>query len=142
MGKLTEERPSLDQWLNEARAMETAGQCGMYLVHNGVVRQTARVRVRQGQESPEVTGMVFSFDRDQVEQAMEDTMAREGIFCVKVWLNSGRLLPGDDIMMVLVGGDIRPRVIEALESLVEVIKTRCVREVEQFAPSGTEEVPG
>ena len=42
MSSITRERPSLDQWLKEAKAEETAGQCGMYLVHNGTVRETAR----------------------------------------------------------------------------------------------------
>ena len=41
MSSITRERPSLDQWLKEAKAEETAGQCGMYLVHNGTVRETA-----------------------------------------------------------------------------------------------------
>ena len=35
-------------------------------------------------------------------------------------------------MMVLMGGDIRPRVADALFDLVETIKTRCVVEKEQF----------
>ena len=50
MSSITRERPSLDQWLKEAKAEETAGQCGMYLVHNGTVRETARAQVRQGQD--------------------------------------------------------------------------------------------
>ena len=132
MSSITRERPSLDQWLKEAKAEETAGQCGMYLVHNGTVRETARAQVRQRQDRPAVSGMEFSFDREQVEQAMDEALQTEGIFCVKVWLNSGHLQPGDDIMMVLVGGDIRPRVADALFALVETIKTRCVVEKEQF----------
>ncbi len=76
--------------------------------------------------------MDFSFDREKVERAMDEALEKEGILCVKVWLNSGHLQPGDDIMMVLMGGDIRPRVADALFSLVETIKTRCVVEKEQF----------
>ena len=40
---------------------------------------------------------------------------------------------GDDIMLVLIGGDIRPRVIDALQSLVGTIKNECVSEVEREA---------
>ena len=37
---------------------------------------------------------------------------------------------GDDIMYVLIGGDIRPHVVEALQYLVGRIKTECVTETE------------
>jgi molybdopterin synthase catalytic subunit len=40
---------------------------------------------------------------------------------------------GDDIMYIMVGGDIRPHVIDALQSLVEKIKTECVTEIEHKA---------
>ena len=103
MSIITREKPSLDRWLKEAKAEETAGSCGMYLVHNGTVRETARAQVRGGQDCPAVTGMDFSFDREKVERAMDEALEKEGIFCVKVWLNSGHLQPGDDIMMVLMG---------------------------------------
>jgi molybdopterin synthase catalytic subunit len=45
-------------------------------------------------------------------------------------MNEGILKVGDDIMYVLVGGDIRPHVIDALQALVEEIKTKCVTEIE------------
>ena len=35
-------------------------------------------------------------------------------------------------MLVLVGGDIRPHVIDALQSLVGEIKNECVREEELY----------
>ena len=43
--------PSMDQWLKEAKADETAAKCGMYLVHNGVVREDAKAKVRGGDEN-------------------------------------------------------------------------------------------
>ena len=51
---------------------------------------------------------------------------------IDVELNEGRLSVGDDIMLVLIGGDIRPRVIDALQSLVGEIKSGCVREEELY----------
>ena len=47
---MKQQAPSLDQWLREAKAQPEAPLCGMYLSHNGVVRQTARAKVRQGVE--------------------------------------------------------------------------------------------
>ena len=123
--------PSLDQWLREAKAEPSAANCGMYLAHNGVVRQTARALVRQGaQDAAPVRGMLFSYDREKREAAVAETRALPGIYHVRVWLNEGELRLGDDIMLVLIGGDIRPHVVDALQYLVGRIKNECVQERE------------
>ena len=125
--------PSVDQWLREAKSDPAAKDCGMSLVHNGTVRQTAKAKVREGKENTEdVTGMVFRYDAGKVRSAIEQAKQMPGIFYVRVWLNEGELDVGDDIMLVLVGGDIRPHVIDALQSLVGTIKNKCVVEEELF----------
>jgi molybdopterin synthase catalytic subunit len=121
----------MDAWLREAKTHESAPLCGMYLTHNGTVRQTAKAKVRYGAEDTrEVTGMLFSYDREKVDAAIADTYKMEGIYYIKVWLNEGELAMGDDIMYVLIGGDIRPRVVDALQYLVSRIKNECVVEKE------------
>ena len=123
--------PSMDQWLREAKAHPSAPKIGMYLTHNGIVRQTAKAKVREGQENTkEVTGMIFSYDREKVDRVIADTYKMEGIYYIKVWLNEGELKVGDDIMYVLIGGDIRPRVVDALQYLVGRVKNECVVETE------------
>lgn len=124
--------PSLDGWLREAKASPEGAQCGMYLFHNGVVRETARAAARLGEDCAPVRGMCFSFDEVKVAAAIENARALPGIYYVRVWLNQGELKVGDDIMLVLVGGDIRPHVLEALQSLVGELKTHCVAETEKF----------
>lgn len=125
--------PSMDQWLKEAKAHESAPKIGMYLTHNGIVRQSARSKVRQGDpNSRPVSGMVFSYDADLVESVIADAKKLEGIYYVRVWLNEGQLKLGDDIMYVLIGGDIRPHVVDALQYLVGRIKTECVKETELY----------
>ena len=130
---MKKESPSIDQWLKEAKAHESAPKIGMYLTHNGTVRQTAKAKVRYGEENTkEVTGMLFSYDEEKVNTVIADTYKMEGIYYIKVWLNEGELTMGDDIMYVLIGGDIRPRVVDALQFLVEKIKTACVVETERY----------
>ena len=125
--------PSMEQWLREAKADPEASSAGMYLFHNGVVRRTAKAQVRAGETGmPPVTGLVFSYDPEQVAAAEDEARRLPGICYVRTWLNEGQLQVGDDIMYVLVGGDIRPRVVDALQFLVERIKTRCVTETEQY----------
>ena len=123
--------PSIDAWLKEAKAHETAPLCGMYLTHNGTVRQSAKAKVRYGAEDTQpVTGMIFSYDEEKVNAVIADAYQLEGIYYIKVWLNEGQLKMGDDIMYVLIGGDIRPRVVDALNYIVGRIKTECVVETE------------
>ncbi len=103
----------------------------MYLTHNGVVRETPKALVRQGDASAlPVTGMRFSYDRAKVEAAVAETYGLPGVYYVRVWLNEGELQVGDDIMYVLLGGDIRPHVIDGLQFLVGRIKSECVQETE------------
>ena len=123
--------PSIDAWLKEAKADASAPLCGMYLTHNGTVRQTAKAKVRYGAEdTKEVTGMIFSYDKEKVDAVIADARKLEGIYYIRVWLNEGELAMGDDIMYVLIGGDIRPRVVDALQYLVSRIKNECVTETE------------
>ena len=129
---MKKESPSIDQWLKEAKTHESAPKIGMYLTHNGTVRQTAKAKVRYGEENTkEVTGMLFSYDRAKVDEIIAATYQMEGIYYIRVWLNEGELAVGDDIMYVLIGGDIRPRVIDALNYLVGRIKNECVVEKER-----------
>ena len=122
--------PYMDQWLREAKAHESAPKIGMYLTHNGIVRQSAKARVRYGEDAQDVTGMVFSYDQSKVDAVLADAQKLDGIYYIRVWLNEGELKVGDDIMYVLIGGDIRPRVVDALNYIVGRIKNECVTETE------------
>lgn len=131
--------PSMDEWLREAKADPSADRVGMYLIHNGVVRGTARARVRDGdKDAAPVAGMVFSYDQEKVEHAISDTYKLPGICYVRVWLNEGELDVGEDIMYVLIGGDIRPHVLEGLQYLVGRIKNECVAEKELVHKKGAQ----
>lgn len=123
--------PSIDEWLKEAKKDPNALQEGMFLVHNGIVRQTPKVKVRQGiDDGSTVKGMEFTYDAEKVDAVIAETYKMDGIFHVRVWLNEGQLELGDDIMYVLIGGDIRPHVVDALQFLVGKIKNECVTEIE------------
>ncbi len=128
---MKKDSPSMDVWLKEAKASPEAARCGMFLTHNGVVRETAKAQVRFGaQDAAPVRGMRFGYDAEKAAAAVEKARAMEGIYYVRVWLNEGELTVGDDIMFVLIGGDIRPHVVDALQALVGTLKNECVTEEE------------
>jgi molybdopterin synthase catalytic subunit len=123
--------PSMEDWLREAKNSPDALKIGMFLIHNGVVRQSPKAKVRQGiDDGSSVKGMEFTYNQEKVNVAIKETLKMDGIFYTKVWLNEGQLELGDDIMYILIGGDIRPNVINGLEFLVEKIKRECVTEIE------------
>ena len=129
---MSKPEPSMDQWLAEAKASENADKCGMFLVHNGIVRATAKAQVRQGEDMPGVAQVEFSYDAAGVEAAIAEALTWDGVYYVKVWLNEGALEVGESIMYVLIGADIRPRCIDALQNLVGKIKNELVVEKEVY----------
>ncbi len=72
--------PSVDAWLKEAKADESAQKVGMYLTHNGVVRETAKAAVRMGEKDTKpVNNLRFSSDAKKVSAAVDEALAMEGI---------------------------------------------------------------
>lgn len=131
---MSKQFPSVDEWLREAKASPDAEKCGMFLTHNGTVRISAKAKVRMGAEGTKpVTAIEFAYDEEKVNAAIEKAKKLPGIYYIRVWLNEGRVEVGEDIMLVLIGGDIRPRVVDALQSLVGEIKNECVVEKEIYA---------
>ncbi len=130
---MAKQEPSMDRWLAEAKASPDADKCGMFLTHNGVVRETAKAQVRQGEAMPAVQRVAFSYDEAGVEAAVADALTWDGVYYVKVWLNEGELEVGESLMYVLIGADIRPRCIDALQKLVGKIKNDLVIEKEIYA---------
>lgn len=129
----SKEVPSGDAWIREAKADPSAEKIGMYLTHTGIVRKSAKAKVRNNAEGTKpVSGMRFSYDEKKVEAAIAGTYELPGIYYLRVWLNEGQLELGDTIMQVLVGGDIRPHVIDGLQHLVGTIKSECVVEEEIY----------
>ena len=131
---MPKEHPSIDQWLAEAKADPSAAKCGMYLTHNGVVRVTPKRQVREGVEGlGEVSQVDFSYDAAGVDAAVAEALTWPGVYYVRVWLNEGVLKVGDSIMYVLIGADIRPHCVDALQKLVGKIKNDLVVEREIYA---------
>ena len=116
--------PSLDVWLAEAKREPDAAGVGMYLCHNGVVRSFSR-------DGRPVSGMDLAVDHGRLAEILATARLMEGVSNIRVWINEGHLDVGDDIMYVMVGGDIRDNVFDALSALVRMIKTEVVTETEQ-----------
>ena len=77
---MSKDAPSIDLWLKEAKAHESAPKIGMYLTHNGTVRQTAKAKVRYGEaDTREVTGMIFSYDEEKSVSTFSELCTLDGL---------------------------------------------------------------
>ena len=104
-----------------------AENVGMMLVHNGVVRAWSRG------DKKTVTSVNVKPDRAKMEAIRKEMEKREGIFRILVDANEGELMPGDDLLFLVVAGDIRENVKAVFSELLDRVKSEAVVKVEKKA---------
>jgi len=98
---------------------------GMILCHNGVVRGTSR-------DARPVSGLTVTVDRDALDDILAEQRQRPGIVDILVEFREGSLKVGDEVMFIVVAGDLRDHVIPVLEDTLNAIKKRVTRKTEHF----------
>ena len=97
---------------------------GMILCHNGVVRATTR-------DGRKVKGLKVSVDHVKLEQILIEQSQKPGIVDIQVNIVENKdLAVGDDIMHLMVAGDIRENVISVLRETLDAIKARVTQKTE------------
>jgi len=119
--------PDVNDWIAEVKAGPEAAGIGMMLAHHAIVRGTTR-------SGETVCGMTVSADRARLEEVLEEAATWPGVVAVRAWVNEGSLSVGDDIMKVLVAGDIRDNVFGGLQRLVSLIGDEVTTKVEVRKP--------
>ena len=98
---------------------------GMILCHNGVVRRTSR-------DGRRVSGLRISVNHEKLKQVINANKQKPGIIEILVEIAENRdLAVGEDLMLLLVAGDIRENVIGVLKETLDAIKSS-VTEKAQF----------
>jgi len=97
---------------------------GMVLVHNGVVRGWAR------KDHKPVKHIDVAADEQKIEMLRKEYSRKAGIYKVLIECRSGRLNPGDDLLFIVVAGDIRENVKPVLSELLDRIKAEAVTKTE------------
>jgi molybdopterin synthase catalytic subunit len=98
---------------------------GMILCHNGVVRGTSR-------DGQRVSGLTLTVDREALDAILAEQRQRPGIVDILVEFQEGSLKVGDDLMFIVVAGDMRDHVIPVLEDTLIAIKKRVTHKTEHF----------
>ena len=113
----------VNERIERIKARPEADGIGMILAHQGIVRGSSR-------SGEPVRGMRLRVDRRRFAEALAEAQTWPGVVAVDGWVNEGELTVGDDIMKVVVAGDIRENVFSALQRLVGIIKNEVVTETE------------
>lgn len=115
----------LNGMVEKMKAHPEYPKMGMIASHLGVVRGTSL-------DGRGVKGIEVSFDGDMVDKIVHEIKRMPGIIEVMVETYGGRLEVGDEVMTVLVGGDIRDNVFPALIRAVNRIKSEASAKKELF----------
>ena len=115
-----------DRLIANIKAHPAYDQVGMILCHNGVVRSTSR-------DGRRVTGLRVVVDRERLIQVLDDQKRRPGIVDIQVEIAADADLDvGDDVMLLVVAGDIRENVIAVLSDTLNAIKSTVTAKTEFF----------
>jgi molybdopterin synthase catalytic subunit len=99
---------------------------GMILCHQGVVRSTSR-------DGQKVSGLRVSVDHAKLKQVVDTYKQKEGIVEVLVEIAEEKdLALGDTVMLLIVAGDIRDRVIPVLNDALNALKKTVTHKTEFF----------
>jgi molybdopterin synthase catalytic subunit len=99
---------------------------GMILCHNGVVRQSSR-------DGRKVSGLRITVDHHRLAQVIDINKKRTGIVDIRVEIAEGKdLAVGEDVMLLVVAGDIRENVIKVLSDTLDEIKTTVTQKVQYY----------
>lgn len=93
---------------------------GMMLVHNGVVRGWAR------KDHAQVGRVVVTPDRARMDAICREMEQQPGIFKIVAEAAEGELRPGDDLLFLVVAGDLREHVKATFAELLDRIKSEAV----------------
>ncbi len=115
---------NLEDLIGRIKRHPDYGRVGMILCHNGVVRETAR-------DGRRVKRMTVRADRIRLEAILAEMRKRPGIVEILAEVREGRLVVGEDVMMVVVAGDYRENCFPVLQDAVNAIKRDVTKKKEE-----------
>ncbi len=116
---------NLSKMIATLRERPDSDRIGMIASHLGLVRGSSR-------DGRKVTSIDVRYDRERLNRIVEEMRKSPGIVDVQVDVREGHLEIGEEILAVVVGGDIREHVFETLIQTVNRIKAEASKKQETF----------
>ncbi len=111
----------INEWKQDP---EFVRNVGMILSHNGIVRG----KTREG--GLPVAEVRVTPDHARIEELRQEYEKAPGIYKVAIEAFGGELKPGDDLLYIIVAGDIRENVKATLAELLDRVKSEAVTKQE------------
>lgn len=111
--------------IDRVKAHPDYAKVGMILCHVGIVRGTSR-------DGRAVSGLNLTVDHEALDLILTEQRKRRGIVEILVKVQEGALKVGDEVMLIVVAGDLRDHVIPVLEDTLNAIKKRVTYKTEHF----------
>ena len=117
---------NLKKLIEQLKKHPDADRIGMILCHNGIVRGT-------GRDGRRVSGLRVTVDHDKLRTVVAENKQKPGIVDILVEIAEDRnLAVGDDVMVLVVAGDIREHVIAVLTETLNAVKSTVTRKQQFF----------
>ncbi|PIE55828.1 MAG: molybdenum cofactor biosynthesis protein [Desulfobulbus propionicus] len=97
---------------------------GMVLIHNGTVRAWSR------RDHCQVSALEVTVDENRLEALRREYLKKPGIYEILIEAASGRFHPGDDLLFIIVAGDLREHLHPVLAELLNRVKAEAIRKHE------------
>lgn len=110
--------------LDKVKSKVDFNKVGMFACHNGVVRGTTR-------DGKKVSKLIISCDKAKWDEILGEMRQRPGISAVEAYLHEGERRVGDDLLLIVVAGDVRENVLPVLEETLNRLKMEAVRKLEE-----------
>jgi molybdopterin synthase catalytic subunit len=114
----------MDELIAKVKAHPQISKAGMILCHNGIVRGSDRSGQKQ------VSRLDVQVHNEKIEEIRSWAESLPGIVCVIIEATEGQLRVGDDLLYIVVAGDIRDHVVAALVGALDRVKSEGVTKVE------------
>lgn len=121
--------PNLNDLVEKVKRETDPAKVGMIVCHNGVVRGTSRA----GEPAEYLD---IDVDWPAWNKVVEEMRSQPGIAAIETHLFTGRRQVGEDVMLVVIAGDIRENVFPVLEKTVNRLKKEAVLKNEKLTVSG------
>ncbi len=112
--------------VREVRNTVDISKAGMLLCHNGFVRDTSRVGAKP------VESIELKADHSKVEEIRQWALKLPGIVAVEIEPFEGKFQVGDDLLYIVMAGDIRENVFAGLRSTLDRVKSEAVNKKEAY----------
>ena len=118
---------SMDVLIKRVKSHPNISKAGMILCHNGIVRESDR------SGSKKVRSLRVAVNREKIRDIVSWAKSQQGIVDVIVETLEGEFGIGDDLMYVVVAGDVRENVFNVMREVVEKVKQEGVSKTEIYA---------